>query len=346
MTILGALIILFHPSEAQLARAVAMGGMCDRLLVVDNSPVPDARAAMMLGEAGVALLHHGNRNGIAGAFNCGLSALFDSGVDAVALFDQDSEAPADYFAVMRERCTSMSGRAFLAGPRIFDENDQRFLPELATSGLTVERLSIHTDSALQRCAFLISSGCVISREAFARLGRFDEALFIDHVDTEYCLRALLRNVPVYVVPSLVLLHRIGARRRHKLGSLELTTMNHPGFRRYYSARNAMQLALQYGLRLPVAIVPNLLTLWQIVQIVLLEQDKLAKLKAIALGLFDGFFGRMGPLELTRPRFAANVGHTARTASTAIAADVAGPSTPVELSAPAAGARAMPHTWHS
>ncbi len=93
MTILGALIILFHPSEEQLARAVAMRSACDRLLVVDNSPLPDARAAMVLGEAGVALLHHGNRNGIAGAFNCGLSALFDAGADAVALFDQDSEAP-------------------------------------------------------------------------------------------------------------------------------------------------------------------------------------------------------------------------------------------------------------
>jgi rhamnosyltransferase len=343
MTILGALIILFHPSEAQLARAVAMRSACDRLLVVDNSPSPDARAAMMLGEAGVALLHHGNRNGIAGAFNCGLSALFDSDVDAVALFDQDSEAPAAYFPVMRDRCASMSGRAFLAGPRIFDENDQRFLPELATSGLTVERLPIHADAALQRCAFLISSGCVISREAFARLGRFDEPLFIDHVDTEYCLRALLRNVPVYVVPSLVLLHRIGSRRRHKLGSLELTTMNHPSFRRYYSARNAMQLALQYGLRLPVAIVPNVLTLWQIVQIALLEKDKLAKLHAIALGLFDGFFGRMGPLERMRPRLAAKV---ARTANAANATDAPNTARLGEMNTPVAGERAIPRTRHS
>ncbi len=344
MTILGALIILFHPSEAQLARAVAMRERCDRLLVVDNSPLPDARAAIMLGEAGVALQHHGNRNGIAGAFNCGLSTLFDSGVEAVALFDQDSEAPADYFTVMRERCASMSGRAFLAGPRIFDENDQRFLPELATSGLAVERLAIQADVPLQRCAFLISSGCVVSREAFARLGRFDEALFIDHVDTEYCLRALLRNVPVYVVPSLVLLHRIGSRSRHKLGPLELTTMNHPGFRRYYSARNAMQLALQYGLRLPVAIVPNVLTLWQIVQILLLEKHKAAKLKAIAQGVFDGFFGRMGPLERTRPRLAANVARAANVAAVADPAMAGGMSTPEPGARTVA--RAVPRTWHS
>jgi rhamnosyltransferase len=304
MTTLGALIILFHPDEEQLARAMAMRDACDRLLVVDNSPQPDRRAALLLGDAGITLLHHGNRHGIAGAFNCGLSALFEQGADAVALFDQDSTAPDDYFVVMRDRCESLGSRAFLMGPRIFDENDQRFLPELATSGLAVERLSLSPDVALQRCAFLISSGCVVSRDAFMRLGRFDEALFIDHVDTEYCLRALLRNVPVYVVPSLVLSHRIGSRRRHKLGSLELTTMNHPGFRRYYSARNAMQLALQYGLRLPVAIVPNVLTLWQIVQIVLAEQHKLAKLNAIAWGIVDGLLGRMGPIGTTRPRLAA------------------------------------------
>lgn len=334
MTVLGALIILFHPSEAQLARAVAMHSECDRLLVVDNSPQPDSRAASLLREAGVEVLHHGNRHGIAGAFNGGLNALFGQGADAVALFDQDSDAPAGFFDVMRDRCASLGSVAFMAGPRIFDENEQRFLPVLSTSGLGVARLSLRDDAGMQRCAFLISSGCVISREAFARLGRFDESLFIDHVDTEYCLRALLRNVPIYVVPSLVLLHRIGTRHRHRLGPFEVTTMNHPAFRRYYSARNAMQLALQYGLRLPVAVVPNLLTLWQIVQIVLLEKHKLGKLNAIALGVVDGLFGRMGPLGETRPRLAARAARAARAVS-AIGAD-----------APAATETAMPRTRHS
>jgi len=334
MTKLAALIVLFHPSDEQLARAAAMRAACDRLLVIDNSPEPDVRAAQVLGDAGIALLHHGNRHGIAGAFNSGLHALFGQGVDAVALFDQDSTLPDGYFDVMRERCTPLDGRPFLMGPRIFDENDQRYLPELVTSGLAVKRLAMDAAASLQRCAFLISSGSVISREAFARLGRFDETLFIDHVDTEYCLRALLRNVPVYVVPSLVLLHRIGSRRRHKLGAFEMTTMNHPGFRRYYSARNAMQLALQYGWRLPVAIVPNLLTLWQIVQIVLAEHDKLAKLSAIAQGLIDGLFGRMGPLEQARPRLAAKTASVRKATAASLA------------STPCAGEAALHHPRHS
>ncbi|OJA79202.1 rhamnosyltransferase [Burkholderia ubonensis] len=306
MTALGALVILYHPTDAQLASLDALRRASDALLVVDNSPQPDARAREACARDGIALLHHGNRGGIAGAFNAGLAALFRERVDAVALFDQDSTAPDAYFPAMRDVCAGLAPRAFLAGPRIFDENARSFLPELSTNGITLRRLNIEPGAAMQRCAFLISSGCVVSRDAYDTLGPFDETLFIDHVDTEYCFRALARNVPLYVVPSLVLTHRIGAKRRHALGPFAMTSMNHPWQRRYYSARNAVQLGIQYGLRFPVAIVPNLLTLWQIVQIALVECDKRAKLGGIVLGIVDGLFGRFGPLERTRPRLAARV----------------------------------------
>ncbi|KAB0644011.1 glycosyltransferase family 2 protein [Burkholderia latens] len=304
MTTLGALVILYHPSGAQLAALGAWRHACDALLVVDNTPQPDERARELCARDGIALLHHGNRDGIAGAYNAGLAALFGDGVDAVALFDQDSSVPAGYFATMSDVCATLAARAFLAGPRIFDENAQSFLPALATNGLGLRRLSLAPDAPPQRCAFLISSGCVVSRAAFDVLGRFDETLFIDHVDTEYSFRALARNVPLYVVPSLVLPHRIGAKQRHAFGPFEMTSMNHSWQRRYYSARNAVQLGIQYGLRFPVAIVPNLLTVWQVVQIALVERDKRDKLAGILCGIADGLFGRLGPLERARPRLAA------------------------------------------
>ncbi|MBR8333633.1 glycosyltransferase family 2 protein [Burkholderia ambifaria] len=304
MTTLGALVILYHPTDAQLAALGAWRHACDALLVVDNTPQPDARARALCARDGIALLHHGNRGGIAGAYNAGLAALFRRDVDAVALFDQDSSVPAGYFATMRDVCSALAGRAFLAGPRIFDENARSFLPELATNGISLRRLRVAPDAPPQRCAFLISSGCVVSRAAFDLLGRFDETLFIDHVDTEYSFRALARNVPLYVVPSLVLKHRIGAKQRHAFGPFEMTSMNHSWQRRYYSARNAVQLGMQYGLRFPVAMVPNLLTVWQVVQIALVERDKRAKLAGILYGIADGLLGRLGPLERARPRLAA------------------------------------------
>ncbi|MBN3851780.1 glycosyltransferase family 2 protein [Paraburkholderia sp. Ac-20340] len=303
----GALVILFHPSGKQLARLRALREACAALVVIDNTPQADASAREAARRDGYTLIHHGNRGGIAGAYNVGLTHLFarDPKIDAVALFDQDSVVPPAYFPTMDALAARLAGRAFIAGPRIFDENDGRFLPELATNGIGVRRLQVDTQQgtpAPMRCAFLISSGSFVSREAWKALGRFDEALFIDHVDTEYCFRALARNVPLYLVPALVLRHRIGAKARRRVGPLEIATMNHAWTRRYYSARNAMQIAIQYGPRFPVALVPNLLTLWQIVQIVLGEQDKRAKLKGIFYGLLDGFLGRLGPLDASQPRW--------------------------------------------
>lgn len=303
MTTLGALVILYYPTDEQLSGLAALARDSDALAVVDNTPQEHAlareRVRALSSRANVVWRHHGNRGGVAGAYNAGLSALFAQGIDAVALFDQDSTVPATFVARMRDTCARLGAGAFIAGPRIYDANDRRFLPELMTSGVMVHRVRVEGETAPQRCAFLISSGSVISRAAYAELGRFDEALFIDHVDTEYCLRALARNVPLYVVPSLVLTHRIGARRRHRVGPFELTAMHHSWQRRYYGARNAMHLGLQYGLRFPVALVPNLLTVWQVIQVVLCEREKGAKLRGIALGVLDGLFGRLGSIEAAR-----------------------------------------------
>ncbi|MCS3395483.1 glycosyltransferase family 2 protein [Burkholderia thailandensis] len=314
MTILGALVILYDPTDEQLSGLEALARDSDALVVVDNTPHEHAaareRVRALSAWTNTVWRHHGNRGGVAGGYNAGLSALFAQGVEAVALFDQDSTVPAGYFERMREACAQLGEQpgahagAFIAGPRIYDANEQRFLPELMTSGVTVRRVRVEGETAPQRCAFLISSGSVISRAAYARLGRFDEALFIDHVDTEYCLRALAHNVPLYVVPPLVLTHRIGARRRHKVGPFELTAMHHGWLRRYYGARNAMQLGLQYGLRFPVALVPNLLTIWQVIQVVLCEREKGAKLRGIALGVLDGLFGRLGSFDDARAGAAA------------------------------------------
>jgi rhamnosyltransferase len=92
-------------------------------------------------------------------------------------------------------------------------------------------------------------------------------------------------------------------------------LNHPWYRRYYSARNAVQLSKRYGLRFPVVTLSILWTLWQSVMIVFVERDKRAKLHSVLLGFVDGLFGRLGSIEHTRPRFVARM-QRARTSTKA------------------------------
>jgi rhamnosyltransferase len=90
----------------------------------------------------------------------------------------------------------------------------------------------------------------------------------------------------------------------------MMTFNHPWYRRYYSARNAVQLLLRYGRRYPIVFVANLLTLREIFYIALLEDAKRAKLTGILLGIVDGLCGRLGPIEDARPRLVARFAHGA------------------------------------
>lgn len=310
MTTLGAVVVLFHPTAEQVARVVELRRHCDAIVVVDNTPKSDNRLALLFEDHDITLINEGNRNGIAGAHNRGLALQFERGADAVALVDQDSVMPAGYFPAMREICATLAPQPFMVGPRIFDETVQEYLPVLETNGLSVRQIEMHEDAGMQRCALLISSGCVISRAAFAKLGPFDETLFIDHVDTEYCFRARARDVPLYVTPALTLSHRIGDLRRHKLGPFKTVTLNHPWHRRYYNARNAVQLLLRYGRRYPVVFMVNLFTLRETFFIALLEEAKLAKLAGIVMGIVDGLSGRLGPIEQTRPRLVARFAHGA------------------------------------
>ncbi|MFM0290149.1 glycosyltransferase family 2 protein [Paraburkholderia megapolitana] len=308
---LGALVVLYRPTDQQLLHVAGLRAHCASLLAVDNSPDARPEIPVMLNSVGIDYLHNANHGGIAGAYNRGLARLFAQGATAVALFDQDSRASDNFFAIMQASCARLGTQAFAIGPQIYDENAERFLPQMYSNGFTVRTLDVQADGPLQRCSFLLSSGAVISRLAYEQLGAFTEALFIDHVDTEYSLRALKRGVPFYLDPNLVLRHRIGEKRTHRFAFWQVTSMNHPAFRRYYMARNAMYLCRQYLRSFPVAIVPNLITLWQVVQVALFEQDKLTKLLGIGCGIVDGMRGRLGPLDQARPRLAARFGRSRR-----------------------------------
>ncbi len=273
---MGVLVVLFNPGDDDLEHLGELAAAFPQLrfLAVDNSPHSDPQRNARLRGQGIAVLHHGNRQGIAGAFNQGLDALFRRGVQGVLLLDQDSRPGGAFLAAQWRNLQARNGQACLLGPRIFDRGDRRFLPAIHLDGLTLRQLSLDGLTTPQRTSFLISSGCLLTREAYQRLGHFDEELFIDHVDTEYSLRAQALDVPLYVDPRLVLEHRIGTRKTRRLGGLSLSAMNHAPLRRYYLARNGLLVLRRYARSSPLALLANLPTLTQGLAVLLLERDKL------------------------------------------------------------------------
>ncbi|HFR6094685.1 TPA: rhamnosyltransferase, partial [Shigella flexneri] len=84
----------------------------------------------------------------------------------------------------------------------------------------------------------ISSGTMVSKEVFEIVGMMDEELFIDYVDTEWCLRCLNYGILVHIIPDIEMVHAIGDK------SVKICGINipiHSPVRRYYRVRNAFLL---------------------------------------------------------------------------------------------------------
>ncbi len=302
---LGTLVVLFRPSAAQVDHVARLAVLCAPTVAVDNSPIPDQSVHHRLAASGATIIVNANRGGIGGAFNLGLRHLQSRGATTAVLLDQDSTVPAGLLETLAHACQSLDMPDYIIGPRVFDINARRCVPAMTFTRFRLRCRSVDAcpPSALLPCSFLVSSGSVISLSAYERIGHFNEDFVVDHVDSDYCLRAQACGVMVAMSCAATLEHQLGRMTTHRLFGLALTTSNHPALRRYYFARNAIRLARTHGRRLPSVALVNLLTVWQMVAVVLFEADKFSKTVAALAGMVDGLANRSGPVESCRPTLA-------------------------------------------
>lgn len=88
---------------------------------------------------------------------------------------------------------------------------------------------------------LISSGSLIPLAAFDELGELDESLFIDHIDTDWSLRAHHVGHWLAVVPQAAMTHQLGDWvMRLWWGRMRLLPVHSP-IRLFYTFRNSLWL---------------------------------------------------------------------------------------------------------
>jgi rhamnosyltransferase len=95
--------------------------------------------------------------------------------------------------------------------------------------------------------YLITSGSVVNLTLFDEIGGFDEALFIDEVDLEYCYRAKTKGYKIIKFTHIFLQHSLGKIsyfRSLKSGKLTPRTLHSP-LRVYYMLRNYLYVAKLY-----------------------------------------------------------------------------------------------------
>lgn len=258
-----------------------------RVVLVDNTEVPALTSADL--PDGCTLIALGHNSGIAHAQNVGVRTALDAGAEVLLFFDQDSKVEAGLVKGLTGALNPQA--AEVVSPLCFDEATGMAVPaeEIGRYGWSRQ---VHRAAAAARYPvdIVISSGMTVTRQAFERVGLFDEDFFIDFVDSEWCLRCRARQIPIYVVPNVVMRHSIGSRHI-QLGPLGVSV--HSAARCYYQIRNCFLLFRKPHVPFLFALKQLTITLGSRLLLLRFVESRRSYLKAYLLAVRDGLAGRTG-----------------------------------------------------
>ena len=303
-----AAIVTYNPELTLLKTVIAaVVPQVDAVLVIDNSEDPALMRATeaLCGSTGVVHEWMGVNLGIGEAHNVAIRWSIERGDRFLVLLDQDSTPAHDMVAALRTVLTRRQDageRVAAAGPCYGYE------PGVVDSFFLQFRFPLHRRfyadtlpaGTVIRTDCLISSGTLFSTSALAEVGEMRGDFFIDHVDTEWFLRASADGFHAYGVRDAVMTHALGD------GTLKLWFGHwrnyplHVPERCYYTFRNSLKLYRE----------PHANAAWMLFDLYRLfamfvisvtrAPNRVANLRNILRGLRDGLRLRGDPRPLQRP----------------------------------------------
>lgn len=244
-----AIVVTYRPEvrvfERQMSALCAQIGL---VVVVDNDSGPAFKEVLAAAEktfVPVKPVFLDRNYGIAYAQNRGLDIVIRSGRKYVLFLDHDSVPAAGMTVNLYSAAESLlRHRVQLAGvgARLIDPRSGQENGFYSMRGWRWKRLRCGNGRAgTIVCDHLNSSGSLHPVDAIARVGRFDESLFIDHVDSDWCMRARALGYEVYGVCPAILSHPMGDHVvRYWLFGWRHMPHRSPE-RHYYIVRNALWL---------------------------------------------------------------------------------------------------------
>jgi rhamnosyltransferase len=244
-----AIVVSYQPPTSTLGEALAaLRPQVNELVVVDNGS--SQQTLEWLRSRSVQLsfdvVSLGRNTGVASALNEGVAWARQHGCAYVLMMDQDSIPQPDMVARLasaHRQLTEAGARVAAVGPRYIDPVMGHTSSFVRFGRLTFQRVRCSPERANEPVAadFLITSGSLVSMATIDEVGCLDDELFIDHVDTEWFLRARQRGYRAFGVWDAIMHHSLGTQTiRLWLGRWRFVPVHSP-LRHYYTFRNSLRL---------------------------------------------------------------------------------------------------------
>lgn len=237
--------------------------------------------------------------GLGAAQNAGIYLARAAGASHVLILDQDSEPLPDMVDRLLAACDRLqfSGVPVAAVAPVYADSDTGSASGFVRLGwLGFKKQTAFRGQEVVEADFVISSGSLIPVIELTDIGPMDECLFIDHVDTEWCLRAMFKSYRLFGVPCARMVHTLGNRRMRIWFLHWRNVAYHSPFRYYYIIRNGLLLQQRSYIPLKWRIGEFFRAMRMIIFYGIWADGRLNRLNMMFLGLKYGFAGRSGKLE--------------------------------------------------
>ncbi|MFX1762837.1 rhamnosyltransferase [Paraburkholderia sp. A1RI-2L] len=247
-----AVIVTYNPDIPTLdAMLASLRPQVDRIVIVDNGSQPHVveRLNELASRFDCVVDALGDNAGIATAQNRGIErmrSLFD-GVPPegqyVLLLDHDSIPGHDMVQRLLASDLQLRARGVrvgAVGPVTVDRRTRTHARFIVAGRFWLARVPMSAEGdAAQRVDFLIASGTLVRGDVLDAVGGMDERLFIDHVDTEWCLRAASHRYQLFAVRDAYLDHSLGDEVIPVWMGRWREAFVHSPMRDYYMCRNTI-----------------------------------------------------------------------------------------------------------
>lgn len=283
------ILVVFNkiPSIDQIS-GILSSGITSICLVNNNPNYSEDEFSWVNSCNNVLLINNNNIGGLAGAYNKALNYI-DKELKSsthIIFLDDDSNFTAlkNYISSGFTQKFLLNNENLVMGPR-YIESATGLLGRCVRLSRFWFKVSSPLEKSLVRVSFIINSFSIWPRTIISQIGRFDESLSIDHIDTDFCMKARLLNIPIYINNSIIFEHSIGERVPYKFLWFNLQSSGHSAERKALIVRNTRILIFRYGFS-NIGFLGLCVTrlIYEFISVIFAEKNKLKKLLFMVKGL--------------------------------------------------------------
>ncbi len=277
--IVGAVIVSYNPDVTVLQQNInAIVNQVNKIVVVDNGSKRISEIEkIILSNNKVHIIKNDRNKGIACALNQGMQYFYDQFYEWVLTLDQDSIMPAHIIESLSRYIGNQVGI---------------ICPQVNYLGWDQSPKLENSYSQIDAC---MTSGSLTSIKAWHTVHGFDEELFIDYVDNDFCKKLELNRYQIIRDNSTCFDHALGDSKYIILFGKKILYSKHSPQRSYYIIRNILIFNKRYKKHLNYCH-ESLKAIFLFLNSLFFCPPRLKTLKYLTEGIIDYHLGVCGPYD--------------------------------------------------